>query len=220
LRKRKTVNDETGHDTVESQLLSDCGFDSFATGVRPLGMPKRPDQKLDHVLTNKRVNALVDDTLKYRDLVDEHLMSCPEDLILLILTGHLVVEELLEMVLASVLALETLPKNERGESLLKFNDKFRLAQAVVCVREPGPNADMFCVIGKLNNVRNRVGHKLKKQPEIEKLVLELLKTYYEKTGKKPDNKQTLPTLLRVCLADISRFLIKVRLHFYRLENSV
>jgi hypothetical protein len=170
--------------------------------------------------SEKRQNELVEHTIKFCDLISDDLRSCPDNLILLTLTGHLIVEELMDMTLAFVLGLREFPKNDRGESLLSFYEKLRLIQAVVCEREPGPNADLLCVIKMLNKVRNALGHKLKKQAEIEEMIETLLKSYYQKTGKKRDPTKPLPTLLRHCLVNLCEFLIKLQRHFYNLENKL
>lgn len=107
--------------------------------------------------THKKIIQLSDDALKSLDLV-EYLTPCGDDLILLTLKGHLIIENLLEMNLTRLLDIDYLPEGKDNPNL-EFSQKLKLVQAVVLSREPGPNADLFCAIAKLNKIRNDLAHK-------------------------------------------------------------
>jgi hypothetical protein len=152
------------------------------------------------------------------DALLEHLLSCGDDLILLTLKGHLVIEHLLDTTLARLLRIPRLP--EDGDAKLEFYQKLKLVEAVACHSEPGPNADLFCVVAKLNTVRNKLAHNLKKPDEIDADVRSLLECYFAKAGKKkPVNIKVSSDNLRNCLIKLWSFLFNVRLHFHRLETK-
>jgi len=164
--------------------------------------------------THKKILQLSDDALKSFDLV-EHLTPCGDDLILLTLKGHLIIESLLEMNLTRLLAIESLPT---GGGKLGFNNKLKLVQTVVISREPGPNADLFCVIAEFNELRNQLAHRLKSPEEIEKIV----KSFVAKNRKMIDVKlslDTLPMQLKSCILRLCGFLLRVRVHFHKLDQQ-
>ncbi len=87
----------------------------------------------------KEIDQLIADRHKPGELVKERLGKCGDDLILITLKGHLILENLLEMNLCRLLKIDRLP--ERGDAELTFKQKLKLVQSVVEQREPGPNAD-------------------------------------------------------------------------------
>src|ERR1043166_1385199 len=121
---------------------------------------------------------LLDDAEKSHELLNDHLLSCSDDLTLLTLKGHLVIENLLDTILSRLLRIPNLPVDENAK--LGFYQKLKLVESAVCNLEPGPNADIFCAITKLNSVRNKLAHNLKKPEEIEKDVKSLIDSYYAK----------------------------------------
>jgi len=166
----------------------------------------------------KRFIEMTDDLVKFVENMTGYLSACGDDLTLLTLKGHLVAESLLETILVRVLDITELPKEK--DSRLGFYQKLKLVQAVACIREPGPNADLFCAIAELNRVRNQLAHNLKNQAAIETDIKSLIAIYHKKAGGKPDWNKTLPTLLRTCLCQLCAFLFQVRKHFYDLEETV
>lgn len=147
----------------------------------------------------------------------EHLLACGDDLILLTLKGHLVMESVLDKILARLLHIPHLP--EDGSAKLEFYQKLKLVEAVVCYADPGPNADLFCAIAKLNSVRNKLAHNLKKPDEIAADVKSLLDCYFAKAEKKPVYSKVLSDDLRTCLIKLWQLLFKVRCHFHELESK-
>ena len=89
---------------------------------------------------DKAQSELVDDLLTSWDNYEGHLLPCSDDLTLLTLKGHLVIESLLEAILARRLRIPQLPDEN---AKLEFYQKLKLVQSVVCNCEPGPNADLF-----------------------------------------------------------------------------
>jgi hypothetical protein len=164
----------------------------------------------------RKVDQLTADALEYADLVTEHLTPCSDDLILLTLKGHLVIESLLEIILRRVLSVGRLPQSN---GKLGFSQKLQLVQVVVEEREPGPNADLFCAICKLNWLRNQLAHNLKDQGQIENDVKRFIEEYYRKAGAKPTLPKPLPLQLRYCIVQLCMFLHKIRCHFFNLELS-
>jgi hypothetical protein len=55
-------------------------------------------------------NQLAADLMRLPDLLDQYLKPCGDDLTLLIIKGHLIIESLLEMNLCRLLDIESLPK--------------------------------------------------------------------------------------------------------------
>jgi hypothetical protein len=158
-----------------------------------------------------------EDQLDTVDALCMHLLSCGDDLTLLTLKGHLVMEDVMDKILARLLHIPHLPKDENTK--LEFNQKLKLVEAVVCHTDPGPNADLFCAIAKLNSVRNKLAHNLKKPDEIVEDVKSLLNCYFAKAGKKPVYGKVLSEDLRGCLCNLWQFLYKVRRHFHELESE-
>ncbi len=84
------------------------------------------------------INQLIADRSKPAELIKEHLASCGDDLILITLKGHLIIENLLEMNLCRLLGIERLPKEkEDNYPELQFIHKLKLLQAVVVQSKPG-----------------------------------------------------------------------------------
>jgi hypothetical protein len=162
----------------------------------------------------KKIDQLIADRFKPGELVKEHMVKCGDDLILITLKGHLIIENLLEMNLCRLLAIDCLPK-KYGE--LNFNHKLQLLRAVVANREPKPNADLFLAIDKLNQIRNQLAHNLKNQSDIEKDVQSFVDEYRQRADMKLVSNESLPKQLRTCIFELCRFLDKVRVHFYKLE---
>jgi hypothetical protein len=162
----------------------------------------------------KKIIQLSDDALKFADLANQ-LALCSNDLILLTLKGHLVIENLLKMNLVRLLAVESLP-NKQGR--LNFKQKLKLVEAVVCTREPGPNADLFCAIDKLNDIRNQLAHNLKNQGQIVNDVKTFINEYHAKAGMRLSSDKSLSLRLKGCILKLCEFLHRVRVHFYKLEQ--
>jgi hypothetical protein len=161
----------------------------------------------------KRVRHFIEDKAKSRRLIIEHLDSCGDDLTLLTLKGHLIIENLLDSILMRTLDLEALPEEHR----LEFSQKLALVRAVVIAREPKPNADLFCAIGKLNKIRNDLAHELKHQSQIEDKVKSIISSYQSKTDIKLSSGKPVAVLLRDCIVKLCEFLDDVIVHFYRLD---
>jgi hypothetical protein len=172
-------------------------------------MRRKIIKKLDRVL------QVSDDALKYGDLIN-HLQPCGNDLILLTLKGHLIIENLIEVNLVRLLNIENLPK---GNGRLGFKHKLELVKSVVVAREPGPNADMFCVIDELNELRNQIAHKLKNHVEVEKDVRLFIVKNRRLLEMSLDSDKSLPEQLSICIRKLAGFLLKVRIHFFKLEEQ-
>ena len=113
---------------------------------------------------------------------------------------------------------DTLALMPTGGGKLGFNNKLKLVQTVVISREPGPNADLFCVIAEFNELRNQLAHRLKSPEEIEKIV----KSFVAKNRKMIDVKlslDTLPMQLKSCILRLCGFLLRVRVHFHKLDQQ-
>jgi hypothetical protein len=164
----------------------------------------------------KKLEHFSDDASKYHDLVKLHLQPCGDDLILLTLKGHLVIENLLEMNVLRLLAIDRL-STRSGK--LGFNQKLQLVLAVVEQREPGPNADLFCAIDHLNQLRNQLAHNLKDQVQIESLVKEFVRNFHKLASTKLISQKSLATQLKSCILQLCMFVYKVRCHFYKLETQ-
>lgn len=175
---------------------------------------KKRGDKIDK--KGKEIDQLIADRHKPGELVMEHLGKCGDDLILITLKGHLIIENLLEMNLCRLLAIDCLPK-KYGE--LGFNHKLQLLRAVVANREPKPNADLFLAIDKLNQIRNELAHNLKNQGDIEKDVKSFVDEYRQRNDIKLVSNESLPKQLRSCILKLCRFLDAVRVHFYKLEQQ-
>ncbi len=165
---------------------------------------------------NVAVGELAKDAIRFAELTD-HLLPCGTDLTLLVLKGHLVAEQLLEIILARLLRVSELP-GKPGR--LQFFQKLKLVEKVVCEREPGPSADLLCVLDTLNDVRNKLAHGLKTPKEIEGLVQSLIQCYYTKKGQKLPKgwQKDIYGHLTICLFALCQFLLKIRLHSYELEK--
>ena len=85
--------------------------------------------------------------------------------------------------------------------------------------KPGPNADLFRVIEKLNDVRNQLVHSLKMPSEIQKEVNDFINCFYSKMHKKRNPSWSTDVNLTVCLCGLARFLFSARLHLFHLEQS-
>ena len=164
----------------------------------------------------REVDQLFADHSKSDELVTEHLGKCADDLILLTLKGHLIIENLLEVNLCRLLVIERLPEGKDNPDL-EFSQKLKLVQAVVLTREPGPNADLFCAIAKLNKIRNDLAHNLMNQAEIEAAVKRVLESYQSKADLKLSSGRPLPEQLKDCIVKLCQFLVAVRVHFCKLK---
>jgi hypothetical protein len=167
------------------------------------------------------IDQLASDRLKRSELIERYLTACGDDLVLLALKGHLIIEGLLEMNLCRVLGLESLPQRE-ADPELEFHQKLKLVRAVVLSREPGakPNADLFCVIAKLNKVRNELAHVLMEPQEVQASVKRLIQSYNEKADLKLRAGEELPTLLKECIKRLCGFLDEVRIQTYKIKRDV
>jgi hypothetical protein len=175
-------------------------------------MTKRKNKRKEH-----KLDLLLPDLVKFSDLVNQHLVPCSDDLILLTLKGHLIIENLLEMNLCNLLAVERLAK-KKGR--LGFAQKLALVQVVVEHREPGPNADLFCVIEKLNDLRNQIAHNLKEPGEIEVGVKDFIKEYHAKSGEKMRWDKPLSAQLKEGIGRLCGFLWQVRQHAHDLAQNL
>ena len=171
----------------------------------------------------KKHDQFIGDAYKRVDLVNQYLNPCGDDLILITLKGHLIIENLLGMILTRLLDIESLPgeseSNRKKEDKLEFNQKLQLVQAVVIARDPKPNADLFCAIAKLNSIRNSLAHKLMNSGEIEGAVKSILESYQSKADMKLSSDKPLPEQLKLCIGKLCKFLVDVRYHFYKLEQK-
>src|SRR5438477_4929678 len=105
----------------------------------------------------QQTNQLADDLIKHSALLDQHLKPCSDDLVLLTLKGHLLIESLLEINLCHLLGIDRLPKEkEDNYPELEFIHKLKLLQAATIQSKPGPNADLFKAVAKLNKIRNNL----------------------------------------------------------------
>jgi hypothetical protein len=163
-----------------------------------------------------RVLQLGDAALKYADLLN-HLKPCGNDLVLLTLKGHLIIEHLLEMNLTHLLSVDCLPEGKDNPEL-EFSQKLKLVQAATLAREVGPNADLFCVITKLNKIRNMLAHNLLADEEIKREIKKVIESYQAKTDSKLDSDE-LPQQFRNCILKLAHFLLKVRVHFDKLSQE-
>jgi hypothetical protein len=174
------------------------------------------DEEMDRRI--KLTDQLAADIIKNSELLDQHLKPCGDDLILLTLKGHLIIEGLLEINLSRLLAIDHLPKeNEDGYPGLEFIHKLKLLQAALVESKPGPNTDLFKAIAKLNSIRNKLAHNLKNSPEIEADVKAIIDCYQSKADKKLKLGESPAEQLRNCIRKLCGFLCRVRVHFFKLE---
>jgi hypothetical protein len=179
-------------------------------------------EKLDKL--DKRLQQTIQfaddtDTIKFSDRLDQHLKPCRNDLTLLTIKGHLLIEGFLEMNLCRLLDIEALPK---GKGRLGFKQKLQLFQEVIKQRAPGPNSpnsSLCIVIDALNDVRNSLAHKLLHQAEIEKDIRDFIKKYHSRSGKKMAAAQTTDEQLKACIRQLCVFLFRARVHFFKLAQS-
>src|ERR1035441_2283570 len=168
----------------------------------------------------KRIESMAqfaNDRQKMIDLVRAHLFPCGEDLILLTLKGHLIIENLLDTNLCRLLAVQNLPV---GQGRLGFKQKlYPLKEAVIQCEEPGPNSDLFSVIDALNELRNQIAHKLKNPLEIQRDTQIFVKNNRAKLGIKLGSDKPLSAQLKACIIKLCNFLNKVMLHFFKLEQK-
>ena len=167
---------------------------------------------------DREINQLIADHHKPGELAKEHLDKCGDDLILITLKGHLIIEHLLEMNLCRLLGIDRLPKEkEDNYPELEFIHKLKLLQAVTVGSKPGPNTDLFKAIAKLNKIRNRLVHNLKNAKEIEADIKSVIDCYQSKADKKLSLGEPLPAQLKSCIYKLCRFLDSVNVHFHRLK---
>jgi hypothetical protein len=130
----------------------------------------------------------------------------------------LIIEGLLETNLCRLLAIDHLPKEkEDNYPELEFIHKLKLLQAVTIESKPGPNADLFRAIAKLNKIRNNLAHNLKNPREIEMEIKSLIDCYQSKADKKLSLGEPLADQLRSCIRKLCEFLCRVRVHFFKLK---
>ena len=130
-------------------------YDETEARLRKAGRDIKRIEKAAQFLTDRQ---------KMMVLITQHLKPCGEDLTLLTLKGHLLIENLLDTNLCRLLAVQNLPV---GRGRLGFNQKlYLLKEVVIQCEEPGPNSDLFCAIDALNELRNQTAHKLKNQGEV------------------------------------------------------
>jgi hypothetical protein len=122
------------------------------------------------------------------------------------------------MILIRLLTIDRLPEGKDNPDL-EFSQKLKLVQAVVLAREPGPNADLFCAIAKLNKIRNDLAHNLMNQEEIEAAVKCIIESYQSKADLKLSSDKPLPMQLKGCIVKLCAFLDAVRVYFYKLEHQ-
>jgi hypothetical protein len=161
----------------------------------------------------RMLEQLLADRLKLFELVDQHLLPCGDNLVLLTLKGHLIIENLLDINLCRLLAIDSLPTEDE----LEFSQKLRLLQAVVVKREPGPNADLFCAIRMLNKTRNELAHNLRNLQETESAVRRIVQSYQSKSDAKLSSQHALTDQLARCIRRLCRFLDDVGLQTFKLE---
>ena len=177
---------------------------------------KKIDEEMDRQI--HLTNQLAADIIKNSELLDQHLKPCGNDLILLTLKGHLIIEGLLEINLCRLLAIDHLPKEkEDGYPELEFIHKLKLLQAATVQSKPGPNADLFRAIAKFNKIRNNLAHNLKNPQETELEIKSLIDCYQSKADKKLSLGKSPAEQLRNCIRQLCQFLCKVRVHFYKLK---
>ena len=173
-------------------------------------------EKIDEQFQQTR--QLADDLIKHSDLLDQHLKPCGDDLILLSLKGHLIIESMLETNLCRLLAIDHLPKEkEDNYPELEFIHKLKLLQAATIHSKPGPNSDLFKAVAKLNKIRNNLAHNLKTPKEIELEIKSLIDCYQSKADKKLSLDKSPAEQLRNCIHKLCEFLLRVRVHFFKSE---
>ena len=166
----------------------------------------------------KELEQIVFDRQKPSELTKEYLDTCGDDLILITLKGHLVIENLLELNLCRLLGIDHLPKEkEDNYPELEFIHKLKLLQAVMIENKPGPNIDLFKAIAKLNSIRNKLAHNLKNPAEIELDVKSFIDSYQSKAGMKLRSSEPLPLRLKSCIYRLCQFLDSVNFHLYKLR---
>jgi hypothetical protein len=122
------------------------------------------------------------------------------------------------MNLCRLLGIERLPEEkEDNYPELEFIHKLKLLQAVVVESKPGPNADLFKAIAKLNKIRNRLAHNLKNPKEIEVDIKSIIDCYQSKADKKLSSGEPLPVQLKSCIFKLCQFLDSVNVHFHKLK---
>jgi hypothetical protein len=173
----------------------------------------------DPVKHGNEIQQFAADRVIHSELLQQHLVPCGNDLVLLTLKGHLIIENLLEMNLCRMLGLACFPEGEKENPNLEFHQKLRMVQAVVMNRTPAPkpNADLFCVITMLNKVRNDLAHKLEAPKEVEASVKRLVQSYQAKADQKVDTTKPLPDMLRTCIIKLCHFLDAVRVQSFKLD---
>jgi hypothetical protein len=167
------------------------------------------------------IDEFAQDRILFLDLVPQYLQPCGEDLVLLTLKGHLILETLLEMNLCRMLRVKSMPSGNAHPGL-EFNQKLRLVRAVVLSREPAakPNSDLFVVIEKLNSVRNALAHNLMPGEKIEAEVKRVIESYQAKTDSKLNTTKPLAEQLKACITLLCIFLDAVRVQTFKLDHKM
>jgi hypothetical protein len=179
-------------------------------------MKNKSFEKLDKQV--RQTEQLADDVLKLADLINQYLRPCGDDLILLTLKGHLIIENLLETNLCRLLEIDHLPKEkEDNYPELQFIHKLKLLQAATIQSKPGPNSDLFKAVAKLNKIRNNLAHNLKNPSEIEAEIKSLIACYQSKADQKLNQNKSIAEQLRECTYKLCGFLYEIRRHFFKLK---
>ena len=167
------------------------------------------------------IDQFAEDRILFADLVPQYLHPCGDDLVLLTLKGHLILETLLEMNLCRMLRIKSMPRGDADPDL-EFNQKLRLVRAVVLSREPTarPNCDLFVVIEKLNNVRNALAHNLMPAEKIEAEVRRVIESYQAKADAKLNTTNPLAAQLKACITLLCIFLDAVRVQSFKLDHKM
>lgn len=166
----------------------------------------------------KQTDKLFSDIMNCSNSLDQYLKPCGDDLMLLTLKGHLIIESLLEMNLCRLLSIDQLPEEkEDNYPELEFIHKLKLLQAAAVESKPGPNTDLFRVIAKLNKIRNGFAHNLKHHNDTEADIKSLVACYQSKADKGISLGESPPAQLRSCIHKLCAFLFDVRIHFQKIR---
>lgn len=177
--------------------------------------PKSPT--IEHMKNEDHQGKQSDELLIQEDQVDaienlsDHLLSCGSDLTLMTLKGHLVLEALLNVILARLLHISALPTRPEDGGL-GFFQKLVLVQKFVSQNCDSLDAGVFDVISKLNTVRNHLAHNLKKPEEVTRHVIALLECASRKLGRTYSTQGNVSGSLQTCLVQLWKFLYQVRQH--------
>jgi len=161
--------------------------------------------------TNTQAQLVYKDRHDHLQLVEQHLNPCGNDVILLTIKGHLLVEHLLEVNLIRLLDVDRIPR-------LGFRQKLQLLSTIVEQREAKPNADLFLAISTLNDTRNQLAHNLKNPQEMQNDLQHFINEYHKRAGTKRTSPNPSADELKTCILQLCNFLHEVRIHLFRLKN--